>query len=93
MEKGLDGLPIYGLKTAVSAASEILKAFQVCITPLSPPRFSYLQTSVENEAGICDVVDAVEKNQAILLASLAATSNPLSSKSPEYTERITQCQM
>jgi methyl-accepting chemotaxis protein len=88
VEKGLDGLPIYGPKAIVSATSEALKALQECgtlLTSVNLSSYQISQTSEENDEGILEIIDAVEKTQAILLAPSAPASL---SKSTEINDRI-----
>jgi hypothetical protein len=89
VEKALDGVPVPGLKAAVGAASEIVKARQVRDVPiLSSVLWSSSQTSIENEEAISDIVKMVGNTQKDLLASITSAFDPSLATSPEVKKRI-----
>jgi NADH:ubiquinone oxidoreductase subunit E len=91
LEKALDGVPIPGPKAVVGAASEILKARQVRVTQIHSSIIKpTLQTSVENEEAISDIVKTVEDTQKDLIASIRSAFDPSLVTSPEVEERIAE---
>jgi hypothetical protein len=94
VEKGLDGLPIYGPKAAISAAKEFLSAVQVrrCSASMSPWDTNTHQTREENEEAIREVVEKVEeitKNLALFHVTLGSPSDsPAASGLPDVANRV-----
>jgi hypothetical protein len=87
-EKCLDGCPIWGPKAAVAAMSESLETVQVRTATSAQRSLGscfYLQTQLDNEEDIDDVVGLVQKMVEILNPSMATS---LRTVSPELQSRI-----
>jgi hypothetical protein len=86
-EKVLDGCPIWGPKAAIAVTEEGLKSVQVRFygSPFQNAAHLALQTSLENERAIEDVVAAVQKTVELLAPSVPVLP---ASVSPELKSRI-----